>query len=95
MTNTTTNDASAPPSFELANVVDLVSVDDSKIINVSLYTGRAEITRLYKFPVKTGQNLVNINGLPIVMDQESLRCVYPSYTHACIKKAHACLHIEW
>jgi len=53
--------------------VDLVSVDDSKIINVSLYTGRAEITRLYKFPVRTGQNLVNINGLPNVMDKESLR----------------------
>jgi hypothetical protein len=71
--NPTANDASAPPPFEPTNVVDLVSVDNSKIINVSLYTGRAEITRLYKFPVRTGQNLVNINGLPNVMDQESLR----------------------
>ena len=75
MTNSSTisSDAPAPPPFEPTNVVELVSADDSKIINVSLYTGRAEITRLYKFPVRTGQNLVNINGLPNVMDQESLR----------------------
>ena len=71
--STISNDAPAPPPFEPTNVVELVSADDSKIINVSLYTGRAEITRLYKFPVRTGQNLVNINGLPNVMDQESLR----------------------
>ena len=83
MTNATTDDASAPPPFDPTNVVDLVSVDDSKIINVSLYTGRAEITRLYKFPVKTGHNLVNIDGLPNLMDRESLRYapVPPIRTH--------------
>lgn len=77
MANPTTNDVPAPPPFELTNVVDLVSVDDSKIINVSLYAGRAEITRLYKFPVRTGQNLVKINGLPNAMDKESLRYMFP------------------
>ncbi|KAF8066009.1 hypothetical protein FPV67DRAFT_1562583 [Lyophyllum atratum] len=46
------------------HVIDLVSVDDSKRIHVSLYSGRAELTRLYKFPIKIGQNQVNINGLP-------------------------------
>lgn len=61
------------PAFEPTNVVDLVSIHDSEITNVSLYPGRAEITRSYKFTVKTGQNQVNINGLPIAMDQESLR----------------------
>lgn len=50
-----------PPSFE-ANTVNLVSIDDSKIISVSLYSGRAEITRLFKFPVKIGQNQVNVTG---------------------------------
>lgn len=65
-----------PPPFELTNTVDLVSVNDSKIVSVSLYTGRAEITRLYKFTVKTGQNQVNISGLPNVLDTQSLRFVF-------------------
>ncbi|KAG5637323.1 hypothetical protein H0H81_004969 [Sphagnurus paluster] len=62
-----------PPPFEPTNVIDLVSVEDSKIVRVSLYSGRAEITRLYKFQVRTGQNQVNINGLPNVLDRDSLR----------------------
>ncbi|RDB15217.1 Protein F37C4.5 [Hypsizygus marmoreus] len=62
-----------PPPFEPTNVIDLVSVDDSKIINVNLYSGRAEITRLYKFTVRTGQNELNVNGLPNAMDRDSLR----------------------
>ncbi|RDB30474.1 Protein F37C4.5 [Hypsizygus marmoreus] len=55
------------------NVVELVSVDNSRITRVSLYTGRAEITRLYTFNVVAGQNQVVISGLPSVLDQESLR----------------------
>ncbi|KAG6907484.1 hypothetical protein DXG01_008774 [Tephrocybe rancida] len=61
------------PPFESTNTIDLVSVDSSKILKVSLYSGRAEITRLYKFLVKTGQNQVNINGLPNVLDRDSIR----------------------
>jgi N-terminal domain of unknown function (DUF4140) len=63
----------APPPFEPPHVVELSSVDASKIINVSLYAGRAEITRLYKFAVRIGQNQVLINGLPNVLDHQSLR----------------------
>jgi hypothetical protein len=63
----------APPPFDPPNVIELSSVDASKIINVSLYSGRAEITRLYKFAVRTGQNQVIINGLPDALDHESLR----------------------
>ncbi|KAF8073969.1 hypothetical protein FPV67DRAFT_1560259 [Lyophyllum atratum] len=55
------------------HVIDLVSVDDSKIIHVSLYSGRAELTRLFKFPIKIGQNQININGLPNVLDRDSIR----------------------
>lgn len=62
-----------PPPFDPTNVIDLISINDGKIIHVSLYSGRAEITRLYKFPVKTGQNQVNINGLPNALDRDSLR----------------------
>ncbi|KAJ7268023.1 hypothetical protein C8J57DRAFT_1450382 [Mycena rebaudengoi] len=62
-----------PPAFEPTSSVDLQSVVDSKIIGVSLYSSRAEITRLYKFEVKTGQNQVNISGLPNVLEAESLR----------------------
>uniref|UniRef100_A0A0W0EWT0 Mucoidy inhibitor a n=1 Tax=Moniliophthora roreri TaxID=221103 RepID=A0A0W0EWT0_MONRR len=46
---------------------------DSKILAVSLYQHRAEITRLYKLSVKKGQNNVKINWLPWGMDTESLR----------------------
>ncbi|CAA7266059.1 unnamed protein product [Cyclocybe aegerita] len=62
-----------PPAFQAVNTIDLVSIKDSKIINVSVYSGRAEITRLFKFSVKTGQNQLNIVGLPRVLDKESFR----------------------
>ena len=60
----------------VVNVIDLVSAKDSKITNVSLYSGRAEITRLYKFAVKAGQNQVRLSGLPSILDQNSLRYVF-------------------
>lgn len=63
----------APPPLEASHTIDLFSVDDSEIINVSLYSGLAEITRLFKFPVKTGQNQVIISGLPDALDTQSVR----------------------
>lgn len=64
--------AELPPVFEQANIVEIESVQHSKITNINLYPGRAEITRLYKLTVKTGQNTVHIKGLPNVIDQQSL-----------------------
>ncbi|TDL23087.1 hypothetical protein BD410DRAFT_814727 [Rickenella mellea] len=61
-----------PPPFEPINVIELSSVESSKIVSVSLYSGRAEITRLYKLDVKTGQNQVTITHLPNVLDWASL-----------------------
>jgi hypothetical protein len=75
MASTPSHAEAAPPDFQPVNTIELVSVNDSKITSVSVYSGRAEITRLFKFTVKTGQNQLNIVGLPRVMDQESLRCV--------------------
>jgi hypothetical protein len=62
-----------PPSF--LNNVDLDAVADSRIANVSVYTGRAEITRVFRSSVKTGQNLINLNGLPSLLEPDSVRCV--------------------
>lgn len=62
-----------PPTFDAVNVLELRTADASKILKVSVYTNLAEITRLYKFKVKTGQNQVKINGLPDAMDSDSLR----------------------
>ncbi|KAJ7119770.1 hypothetical protein C8R44DRAFT_706692 [Mycena epipterygia] len=62
-----------PPAFEPTGSIELQSITDSKITGVSLYSSRAEITRLYKFAVKTGQNQVNISGLPNILEAESLR----------------------
>ncbi|THU90877.1 hypothetical protein K435DRAFT_968434 [Dendrothele bispora CBS 962.96] len=55
------------------HTIDVVSVSQSKILNVSLYTGRAEITRSYNITVQEGLNTLNILGLPNVMENESLR----------------------
>ncbi|KAF8636223.1 hypothetical protein AX17_003709 [Amanita inopinata Kibby_2008] len=60
-----------PTSF--VNSIDLTSTKDSKILGVSVYSGRAEITRLFTLSVKTGQNQITINGLPNVLDRDSLR----------------------
>ncbi|KAJ6588623.1 hypothetical protein B0H19DRAFT_923139 [Mycena capillaripes] len=62
----------SPPAFAPTSI-ELQSITDSKIIAVSLYSSRAEITRLYKFAVQTGQNQVNISNLPNVLEAESLR----------------------
>jgi hypothetical protein len=62
-----------PPPFLPVNLIELVSVDDSKILSVSVYAGRAEVTRLFKFNVKTGQNQLNIIGLPTALDQDSFK----------------------
>jgi peptidoglycan hydrolase CwlO-like protein len=64
------------PPFPSDNAIELVSVKDSKIVSVSVYSGRAEITRLFKFTVKSGLNQVAILGLPHVLDRDSLRYVF-------------------
>jgi hypothetical protein len=70
-----------PPAFEPINNVQLASQKDSKILSVSVYSGRAEITRLFKFKVNTGQNLVAITELPTVMDQQSFRYANNTFLH--------------
>ncbi|KAF5337674.1 hypothetical protein D9758_013001 [Tetrapyrgos nigripes] len=55
------------------HTIEIASVENSKITNVALYSGRAEITRSYTLLVNIGQNQIVINGLPSVMDRESLR----------------------
>ena len=68
--------AKSPPLK--TNVVELASIADSKITNVSLYNGLAEITRVCTPQLKEGDNKVIISGLPNVLLQESLRCVSPN-----------------
>ncbi|KAF5369113.1 hypothetical protein D9615_010435 [Tricholomella constricta] len=65
--------AEHPPPFQVVNALELVSTEHSKITGVSVYSGRAEITRAFRFNVKTGQNQVTVNGLPNMLDQDSLR----------------------
>ena len=62
-----------PVLSSFVNTVDLVSTADSKITAISVYSERAEVTRVFKISVKTGQNNVNINGLPSVLDEGSVR----------------------
>lgn len=48
---------------------------EGKIVNVSLYANRADVSRAYRFKVASGQNQVVIFGLPNVLDQSSIRYV--------------------
>ncbi|KAK0467076.1 uncharacterized protein EV420DRAFT_1507065 [Desarmillaria tabescens] len=72
MPTTQPNDDS-PPAFEPVNNIELSSIKDTKIVKVSVYNNRAEITRHCKFTVSTGQNVVQINGLPNAIESQSLR----------------------
>lgn len=65
----------APPASLPTNPVQVNTADSSKISNVSLYSTRAEITRLYQIDLKLGHNKVTITGLPTQLDQSSLKCV--------------------
>lgn len=55
------------------STVEFVAVEDSKITAVSLYSGLAEITRLFLLDVSPGQNNVIITGLPASLDRDTLR----------------------
>ncbi|KAL0946271.1 hypothetical protein HGRIS_012523 [Hohenbuehelia grisea] len=65
--------SSSSSKLESSHAIELVSVEASKIKNVSLYTGRAEVTRVYPFEAKAGKNKVKISGLPSVLHVNSLR----------------------
>jgi len=68
----TSDHLSTPVSF--LNNIDLNAGSDSRISAISIYTkGRADVTRVFKFPVKSGQNLVRLNELPNVLVPDSVR----------------------
>lgn len=55
------------------NTVELNAQNHSQITNINLYSGHAEITRLFKFKIKAGSNNLIITGLPRAFQQDSLR----------------------
>ncbi|PPQ86924.1 hypothetical protein CVT25_009810 [Psilocybe cyanescens] len=55
------------------NVVELVVSENSKITNVCLYSGRAEVTHLSEVTIKAGQNKIAVVGLPREFQENSLR----------------------
>ncbi|KIK59449.1 hypothetical protein GYMLUDRAFT_1004166 [Collybiopsis luxurians FD-317 M1] len=63
--------ATLPPLT--ANIINLVSLTDGKLLHVSLYTGHAELRRLFKFNVQAGQNQLYINSLLNDIQDDSLR----------------------
>ena len=84
-TMTTPAEHSEPPPAltEPINSVELDSIKDGKISTVSVYNGRAEVTRIFQFEVNTGQNLVHISGLPTVLDVDSFRYVLDDKPSCC------------
>jgi hypothetical protein len=73
--------AAQPPAYVI-NEVKLGTGQEveGKIVNVSLYANRADISRAYRFKVASGQNQVVIFGLPNVLDNSSIRCVDTGYS---------------
>ncbi|KAF8901316.1 hypothetical protein CPB84DRAFT_1679836 [Gymnopilus junonius] len=67
--------SAAPPSFTAnVNVIQIdTTAESSKIASVSLYVGRAEVTRVYNFSAATGVNKLVISGLPETLDNNTLR----------------------
>ncbi|KAJ2925288.1 hypothetical protein H1R20_g11833, partial [Candolleomyces eurysporus] len=61
-----------PPSYPSAQI-KIDSQTDSKIISVHLYGRRAEVSRIYKLNLATGQTAVTITGLPNGLDERSIR----------------------
>jgi len=61
--------------LDTTNIIEVSSIHDSKITLVSLYSGLAEITRVYKVKLKAGDNKVVISDLPSTLVQDSLRSV--------------------
>lgn len=47
--------------------------NEGKIVSVSVYSNRAEVSRAYEFHVAGGQHLVSISGLPTSLEDSSIR----------------------
>ncbi|KAJ2933419.1 hypothetical protein H1R20_g3673, partial [Candolleomyces eurysporus] len=69
----TSTSAKSIATLPQQNVVELTSCVDSKIAGVSVYSHRAEVTRTFNFGLTSGQNQVEISGLPTLLIQDSLR----------------------
>ncbi|KAF9000071.1 hypothetical protein BDQ17DRAFT_1360064 [Cyathus striatus] len=62
-----------PPPLEGPSFSKLRSSKDGTITHVSVYPSRAHITRIFKLPLKIGQNFITISGLPKALDDDSIR----------------------
>ena len=68
--------AAQPPAYAINEIkLGMAQEIEGKVVNVSLYANRADISRAYRFKVASGQNQVAISGLPNVLDSSSIRCV--------------------
>ncbi|KAJ2921390.1 hypothetical protein H1R20_g15701, partial [Candolleomyces eurysporus] len=69
----TSTSAKSVVTLPQQNVVELTSSEDSKIVGVAVYSHRAEVTRTFNLALTSGQNQVEISGLPTLLIQDSLR----------------------
>ncbi|KAG6826955.1 hypothetical protein H0H92_013768 [Tricholoma furcatifolium] len=65
--------ATEQPSSQAVNHIELVSVENSTIDRVNVYSNRAEVTRGFSVDVKKGSYQVIITGLPNALDHASVR----------------------
>ncbi|KAJ8461902.1 hypothetical protein ONZ45_g18128 [Pleurotus djamor] len=69
---TESSSVDSPPEYQ-QNDIHLVAQASSRIAAVSLYPGRAEVTRVFKLSLKPGSNRIKISGLPTFLERSSLR----------------------
>ncbi|KAF9448148.1 hypothetical protein P691DRAFT_775622 [Macrolepiota fuliginosa MF-IS2] len=70
----TNSDSQPPPTFRASvNAIEISAEKESKVTGVTVYTGRAEVTREVKFSVETGQNKITILHLSSSLDAATLR----------------------
>lgn len=55
------------------NVVHLSALKDSKSVSVTMYPNEADVSRIFEFEVKAGQNKVTISDLPPMIYVDSVR----------------------
>ncbi len=61
------------PRSSQPNTLSLVAAQASKITNVNLYSGLAEITRSFKLALIQGRNQITIGGFPRSLLKDSVR----------------------
>lgn len=78
MTLTDPDQQTLPPTYPV-NSVRLSATNDSQITSVNLYSHHAEVSRLFKLKLASGQNNVVLSDFPGSVSEDSIRSAFALY----------------